>query len=281
MDGSPSGLRARLLRLPIPAPNLDRILERMDAKSPNVGPLHLAGPNAKPRQSFKSHLPMAETSLSRLRLGQIPTMMRVQGRLLLHMLSSGRRFYRERFQPVSDTADPAFFVELEKLARDAGALDIGFVTDIPADQIFRDKGIPHRNAVVFTVEMDRDEITKAPSFETFAPHGGTRLRISAVYTNITNLPVRPTNPHTWIPDFCAKCRRCIRSCPPGAIYDEPRDAEWVGKSCIDYGACLDYFSREWGCAVCVAVCPFSNAGYDKVKLRFDRAQGRSLPVVAG
>ena len=114
-----------------------------------------------------------------------------------------------------------------------------------------------------------------------APDGGTRLRISTVYTNITNLPASGTNPHTWIRDFCAKCRKCIRGCPPGAIYDEPRDAEWAGKSCIDYPACLDTFSRDWGCAVCVAVCPFSNAGYDKIKQGFDRAQSRALPIAGG
>ena len=339
-DDEPTGLRARLLRLPIPAPNLDRILERMDAKSPHVAPLTMAGTRAKPRQSFRSHLPMGETSFSRVHLAQIPMMLRVQGRLIVHMLRGSRRFYKERFVPASDTADEAFFAELEAKARDWGALDIAYVTDIPDDQIFQDKGIPHRNAIVFTVEMDQDEIAKAPSFETFievgrgyrnladignrltafmrergfaaypgtalggvtdycvlgemaglgaigyhgmliAPDGGTRLRTSTVYTNITNLPASGTNPHTWIRDFCAKCRKCIRGCPPGAIYDEPRDAEWAGKSCIDYPACLDTFSRDWGCAVCVAVCPFSNAGYDKIKQGFDRAQSRALPIAGG
>ena len=38
--------------------------------------------------------------------------------------------------------------------------------------------------------------------------------------------------------------------------------------CIDHAACRDYFNQNFGCAICLADCPFSVAGYEKVKSRF-------------
>ena len=35
---------------------------------------------------------------------------------------------------------------------------------MPRNAIFKDKGIPHEYAVVFTVEMDKENIETAPSF---------------------------------------------------------------------------------------------------------------------
>ncbi len=106
-----------------------------------------------------------------------------------------------------------------------------------------------------------------------SPQDGARLRLSAVFTNITNLPER-ANEHLWIRDFCDKCRKCIRSCPPGAIYDGPKPKLDGGMSCINADACREYMGKNYTCGVCVKVCPFSNAGYDKIKMGFFKAQAR-------
>jgi Fe-S-cluster-containing hydrogenase component 2 len=37
---------------------------------------------------------------------------------------------------------------------------------------------------------------------------------------------------------------------------------------IDHATCRDYFTANYDCAVCFAVCPFSQIGYEKVKSRF-------------
>jgi ferredoxin len=101
-----------------------------------------------------------------------------------------------------------------------------------------------------------------------SPHGGTRLRINTIYTNITNLPIHTENDHTWVRDFCVMCKKCVRQCPVGAIYPTPLPRGDGGMQCIDHDSCRDYFTSNYGCAVCLAICPFSQFGYDVVKERF-------------
>jgi epoxyqueuosine reductase len=100
------------------------------------------------------------------------------------------------------------------------------------------------------------------------PNEGARLRINTIYTNITNLPVQAENEHLWVRDFCAMCKKCIRVCPVGAIYEQPRPRGDGGMQCIDHATCRDYFNQNYGCAVCLVQCPFSEVGYEKVKARF-------------
>lgn len=38
--------------------------------------------------------------------------------------------------------------------------------------------------------------------------------------------------------------------------------------CIDHGTCRDYFNQNYGCAICLVACPFSQVGYNIVKSRF-------------
>jgi epoxyqueuosine reductase QueG len=37
---------------------------------------------------------------------------------------------------------------------------------------------------------------------------------------------------------------------------------------IEPATCREYFTQNYGCAVCLAVCPFSHSGYDKVQAKF-------------
>lgn len=101
-----------------------------------------------------------------------------------------------------------------------------------------------------------------------SPDSGARLRINTIYTNIVNLPIEAENEHLWVRDFCAMCKKCVRQCPVKAIYEEPKARGDGGMQCIDHDACRTYFLGNYGCAVCLAVCPFSQIGYDKVKARF-------------
>ena len=121
-----------------------------------------------------------------------------------------------------------------------------------------------------------------------SPGEGARLRINTIYTNITNLPTLEAkgeeNEHLWVRDFCSMCKKCIRKCPAKAIYDEPVPrGDNGGMQTIDHKACRDYFTRNYGCGVCLVVCPFSQVGYEKVHAKFkgnpDAPQFR-IPVIA-
>ena len=308
---------------------LDQMLEKADQKLENFDNAVSPGEEAHHRRSFNSDIPISEDALLNLTARQyaelVPTMTRLQ---LVEMRKSSR-YYDEQFVSTSDEAPASFFKELEVLAKSKGAVDVKYVKDLPPNAIFKDKGIPHKNAVVFTVEMNKEQIKTAPSFEAFhevskgyknlaiisnamvdlmrengysaypgtslggltdyphiaekaglgaigyhglliQPEGGARLRINTVYTNLENLPVQEENPHQWIREFCSGCKKCIRRCPAEAIYSEPQPRKGGGKTCIETKKCLDYFSANHGCAVCVKVCPFSNAGYEKIKKGFDK-----------
>ncbi len=105
-----------------------------------------------------------------------------------------------------------------------------------------------------------------------SPGEGARLRINTIYTNITNLPTLAAqgkeNEHLWVRDFCAMCQKCVRKCPVNAIYPEPRPRGDGGMQTIEHATCRDYFTANYGCGICLALCPFSHTGYDKVKARF-------------
>jgi ferredoxin len=105
-----------------------------------------------------------------------------------------------------------------------------------------------------------------------SPSDGARLRINVIYTNITNLPTLEAqgkeNEHLWVRDFCSMCKKCVRKCPVNAIYEQPQARGDGGMQSIDHDSCRDYFAANYGCAVCLAICPFSQAGYDKVKAKF-------------
>lgn len=101
-----------------------------------------------------------------------------------------------------------------------------------------------------------------------SPSDGTRQRINVVYTNM-DAPDVEEYAHDWVLDFCAVCNRCVRECPPSAIYTDGETNPVTGrKATLHYDKCLDYYADNHGCAVCVKVCPFSHAGYDKVKSGF-------------
>jgi len=101
-----------------------------------------------------------------------------------------------------------------------------------------------------------------------SPEEGARVRINVVYTNIENLPYETHNEHDWILDFCAMCNKCVRKCPPGAIRQNPNPDADGRISVVTSALCGPYMAANKSCGLCIAVCPFSNAGYDKIKAGF-------------
>jgi epoxyqueuosine reductase len=307
-------------------PSLDGMLAVFDRELENFQALVQPALESKPRTAFDSpHLTFDEMYMSHLTFRQMLTFLQVMLPLRLWM-SQSARMYDGKYQPSHSEASPEFLAALVSMARAEGAADIRFVK-VPRNAIFQRKGIPYEYAVLFTVEMDKDNISSAPSFNAFlevakgygnlarignqlagymrkngfaaypgtalggltdythlaevaglgvigyhglliTPNEGARLRINTIYTNITNLPIQTENEHLWVRDFCAMCKKCIRSCPVQAIFEQPRPRGDGGMQCIDHAACRDYFNQNYGCAVCLAKCPFSDVGYAKVKSRF-------------
>ncbi|GAB4193513.1 MAG: hypothetical protein OHK0022_08500 [Roseiflexaceae bacterium] len=322
---------------------MDTLLAQMDRHLDNLRTRIWPAPQSRPRTSFEPSIPTEQLSTLNFTAHQRLKVIRQLAPLMLNMWRSAR-MYDGRFAPRQTEASPQLLAELEALLRAAGARDIGYV-NVPNSAIFRDKSIPCEYAIIFSVEMDKEPISSAPSFDCmhevmrgyrslaaisnraadflrghgFAAYPGTalggltdypllaelaglgaigyhgllitpgegaRLRINTIYTNITNLPTLErqgqANEHLWVRDFCAMCKKCIRSCPVGAIYDAPRPRGDGGMQTIEHAACRDHFAANYGCAVCLAVCPFSQAGYEKVQAGFkgnpDAPQFRIEPI---
>ena len=187
------------------------------------------------------------------------------------------------------------------------------------------------NAIILTLEMDKEKVNKAPSKETFnmihdtyhrlniitiklssylrqhgfsaqpspatngiahyppmaenagigcrgwhglliTPEFGPRQRIAMVVTSIDNLPFSNTNEHLWIREFCEKCHKCVRSCPVQAIPNEFELSELGYQKHLNSLKCVDFFSQNYGCSICVKSCIFSNSDYEKIKKSFEKTK---------
>ena len=101
-----------------------------------------------------------------------------------------------------------------------------------------------------------------------SPEYGPRFRLTAIYTSIENLPKADGDEHAWVRDYCKKCKRCIKECPGGAILNEPIIHENGQITHVDNTKCMPHFVNEYGCSVCIKVCPFNNVDYYKLKENF-------------
>ena len=52
-----------------------------------------------------------------------------------------------------------------------------------------------------------------------------------------------------------QCRRCIKECPLGAIYENAIEQEAGRFTHIDNEKCFPHFGNNYGCTVCIKVCP--------------------------
>ena len=84
---------------------------------------------------------------------------------------------------------------------------------------------------------------------------GSAFRLSAV---LTDAPFASTPPREFgVDDFCSRCRVCENACPPEAITPEKQTVRGVDKWYVDFERCIPYFAETSGCAICIAVCPWS------------------------
>ena len=97
------------------------------------------------------------------------------------------------------------------------------------------------------------------------PELGPRLKVTAIFVSIANLPVNEGNKHDWIPEYCEKCGKCVKACPENALIEKEtccsKEIEIIQKNCI---------GCSQGCTYCIEACPFEEKGYEHVKNKFDK-----------
>ena len=319
----------KVMRLEGKNPSTEDKLQKFDQLLENFETLIKPLPESKPRTTFRTDLPIEQVSALNFTPQQLFKVIPDMAPLMIAM-NRAAHMYGDKYKPTQSEASPEFIDEFESLAHKWGVKDIGYVK-VPRNAIFQDKGIPYEYAIVYTVEMEKEPLETAPSFDAMhevmhgykslglignkmarflhkhgfaaypgtalggvtdyphlaelagigvigyhglliSPSNGARLRINVIYTNITNLPTLESqgkeNEHLWVRDFCSMCKKCVRKCPVSAIYDQPQPRGDGGMQTIDHATCRNYFTANYGCGVCLIVCPFSQVGYDKVKAKF-------------
>ncbi len=87
---------------------------------------------------------------------------------------------------------------------------------------------------------------------------GSSFRLAAV---LTDVPLVPTPKVTYgVDDFCSRCQVCSNACPPDAILPEKTMVRGAVKWYVDFDKCIPFFNEHAGCAICIAVCPWSIPG---------------------
>ncbi len=106
---------------------------------------------------------------------------------------------------------------------------------------------------------------------------GPRVRLAAVMCSIENLPFadKENNPNEWIRNFCDMCGRCIKKCPPKDLYEKTIQREGGALTHVDNKLCYPYFHKNYGCGVCLKVCPFSKSDFRVYKKAFERNQRKT------
>lgn len=90
------------------------------------------------------------------------------------------------------------------------------------------------------------------------PEFGSSFRLSAVLTDAP-FATTPAQAH-GIDEFCSNCRICEDACPPIAISPGKQTVRGADKWYVNFDKCLPYFNQTQGCAICIAVCPWSRPG---------------------
>ncbi|GAB4322927.1 MAG: hypothetical protein Kow0069_27910 [Promethearchaeota archaeon] len=93
------------------------------------------------------------------------------------------------------------------------------------------------------------------------PRFGPRVRLAAVLTSAENLPVPDpgdaTAENRWISNFCSRCGLCAKKCPGRAVLEQPKAGPNGRLTHIHVDRCFPVFAEQFGCSVCIKVCPFS------------------------
>jgi ferredoxin len=87
---------------------------------------------------------------------------------------------------------------------------------------------------------------------------GSSFRLAAV---LTDVPLIPTPAETYgVDDFCSRCQVCANACPPDAILPEKVMVRGESKWYVDFDKCVPFFNENFGCGICIVVCPWSIPG---------------------
>jgi NAD-dependent dihydropyrimidine dehydrogenase PreA subunit len=107
------------------------------------------------------------------------------------------------------------------------------------------------------------------------PRFGPRVRLAAVFTSLENLPLGQDNDCRWIEDYCNLCKLCVRECPPQAILDQPITGSNGLVTCTVNDRCFPYFMDNYGCSICIRVCPFQKQDFAVLRSQVSRRQNRA------
>ena len=108
---------------------------------------------------------------------------------------------------------------------------------------------------------------------------GSNFRLAAV---LTDMPLALDAPRDiGVDDVCTHCRRCVIDCPPDAIYEEKQWIRGERRWYVDFDKCVPYFTKTYGCGICIEVCPWSEPGRgeklsDLMLAKRERARPQSL-----
>lgn len=101
------------------------------------------------------------------------------------------------------------------------------------------------------------------------PELGPRIKISAIFVSIANLPLNEGNEHGWIPEYCTRCGKCVKACPEKALIEkETCCGKEIG---IEQEKCI---GCSQACTYCIEACPFEEKGYEDVKNKFDKIKAK-------
>ncbi|MDJ0755386.1 MAG: reductive dehalogenase domain-containing protein [Ardenticatenaceae bacterium] len=203
--------------------SLDSMLEVMDRELENFTQLVQPAPSSSPRTPFDQPDGSTRSPSENMTTKQMLSLLPIMGPLMLGMKKSAK-FYDGTFEPTRSEADPAFIAELEKVARQAGAVSISYVK-VPPTGIFKEKGIPYENAIVFTVEMDKEKMDSAPSFDAFAEVAKGYKNLAVVSNKLTRMMRKA--------GFAAYPGTAL-----GGLTDYPYLAELAGLGAIGYHGLL-------------------------------------------
>jgi epoxyqueuosine reductase QueG len=87
---------------------------------------------------------------------------------------------------------------------------------------------------------------------------GSSFRLAAV---LTDVPLVPTQKVSYgVDDFCSRCQVCSNACPPDAILADKTMVRGETKWYVDFDKCIPFFNENFGCGICIAICPWSIPG---------------------
>ncbi|WFD11861.1 hypothetical protein [Tepidibacter hydrothermalis] len=145
---------------------------------------------------------------------------------------------------------------------------LGRISNKIADYL-RTKGFSAQAGPAMGGDVDYKHLAEEAAMGAIGNHGllispvvGPRQRITAIYTNIENLPFPKINPHNWIKSFCSTCQICSKRCPANAIVGIEKAS--ITNEYIELPKCAKSFSTSFGCSICIKECIFNKSDYHKV-----------------